>query len=289
MSEILSKQGLILEGGAMRGMFTAGVIDVLMEEGITFDGIVGVSAGAAFGCNYKSHQIGRVIRYNSRFSRDKRYSGIRSLIRTGDLYSADFCYGEVPLVHDVFDFDTFESDPTDFYVVASDVDTGEPVYHRYTGKADHCFEWIRASASMPLVSRFVEIEGRRMLDGGITDSIPIKFFESIGYEKNVAVLTRPKGYRKNKNSLMPLIRLKYRKFPKLVEAMSVRHNMYNSTLDYVEKREKDGSLLVIRPEDHLPLSSVEKDPEKLRAAYEIGRRAAKERIAEIKSFLGHNI
>lgn len=280
------KKGLILEGGAMRGLFSAGVMDVLLENGIAFDGIIGVSAGAAFGVNYKSHQIGRVVRYNMKFARDKRYCGLRVLLKTGDIYSTEFCYGEVPLVHDVFDFDTFENDPTEFYVVATDIETGKAVYHKYLGRSDGGFDWIRASASMPLVSHIVEINGQKLLDGGIADSIPVKFFESIGYEKNIAILTRHQGYRKTKNKALPLIKCKYRKYPKLIEKVKNRHIEYNDALDYVEEKEKSGHLFVIRPEAKLPVSRIEKDPEKLKAAYEIGRQTAIKRLCEIKEYLG---
>ena len=279
------KKGLIMEGGAMRGMFTAGVIDVLMENQIDFDGAIGVSAGAAFGVNYKSKQIGRVLRYNTRFVRDKRYCGLRVLLKTGNIYSTQFCYEEVPLKHDIFDFDTFENDPMEFYVVATDVETGKAVYHKYENRNDHCFDWIRASASMPMVSQIVEIEGQKLLDGGIADSIPLKFFESIGYDRNVVILTRQKGYEKKKNEILPLIKLKYRKYPKLVEAMAERHNMYNETLSYIEERERSGELFVIRPEEDLPVRRVEKDPEKLKAAYEIGRKTALENLNKIIDFL----
>lgn len=279
------KKGLILEGGAMRGLFTAGVIDVMMENNIEFDGAVGVSAGAAFGCNYKSGQIGRVLRYNTRFCRHPRYCGLRVLLRTGNFYSTDFCYGEVPLVHDVFDFDAYEKNPMEFYVVCADIETGEAVYHKHEGRHDHVFEWIRASASMPLVSQIVEIEGRKLLDGGIVDSIPVRFFESIGYNRNIAVLTQPKDFVKIENSLMPLIRWKYKAYPKLVEAMAIRHEVYNETLKYVKKREAAGELYVIRPETELPLSRVERDPEKLKKAYEIGRETAEKQIGKIKEFL----
>ncbi len=279
------KTGLILEGGAMRGMFTAGVIDVMMEAGIVFDGVIGVSAGAAFGCNYKSRQIGRVIRYNTRFCQDKRYGGFRVLLKTGDYYSREFCYEEVPLHHDVFDFDAFESNPMEFHVVCTDVESGKPVYHLYGDRTDHAFEWIRASASMPLVSRIVEIDGTKLLDGGIADSVPVQYFESIGYDRNIVVLTRPEGYRKKKDSLLPLMKLKYRDYPKLVETMANRHVEYNDTLDYIARREQAGELLVIRPEAPLPVKRTEKDPEKLRQAYEIGRRTAARRIEEIKRYL----
>ena len=281
------KTGLIMEGGGMRGMFTAGVIDVMMEAGIVFDGIIGVSAGASFGCNYKSRQIGRVIRYNTRFCQDKRYGGFRVLLKTGDYYSREFCYEEVPLRHDIFDFDAFESNPMEFHVVCTDVETGKPVYHLYGDRTDHAFEWIRASASMPLVSRIVEIDGAKLLDGGIADSVPVQYFESIGYDRNIVVLTRPEGYRKKKDSLLPLMKLKYKAYPKLVETMANRHVEYNDTLDYIVRRERAGELLVIRPEAPLPVKRTEKDPEKLRQAYEIGRRTAARRIEEIKRYLGN--
>ena len=279
------KTGLILEGGAMRGMFTAGVIDVMMESGIEFDGAIGVSAGAAFGVNYKSKQIGRVIRYNTKFVRDKRYCGVRVLLKTGNIYSTEFCYGEVPLKHDLFDFDTYEKDPMEFYVVATDVQTGKAVYHKYEGREDHGFDWIRASASMPLVSQIVEIDGQKLLDGGISDSIPVRYFESIGYNRNIAVLTQCKGFTKKRNEAMPLVKLKYKKYPRLVQTIENRHIVYNETLDYIEKKEASGELLVIRPRQELPVSRVEKDPEKLRAAYDIGRKTALELLPRIKEFL----
>jgi len=279
------KKGLIMEGGAMRGMFTAGVIDVLMEQGITFDGAIGVSAGAAFGCNYKSRQIGRVIRYNTRFSRDKRYGGFRVLLKEGNFYSKQFCYEEVPLKYDIFDYDTYENNPMEFYVVCTDVDTGMAEYHKYENRHDHGLEWIRASASMPLVSRMVEIDGRRYLDGALADSIPVEYFESIGYDRNIVILTQPLGFRKKPDTLLPLMKLYYRQFPNLVASMTERHERYNSALDHIARREKAGELLVIRPPEKLPISRTEKDPDKLRIVYEIGRRTAEARIAEIRLFL----
>ena len=160
----------------MRGMFTAGVMDVMMEHGITYDGVIGVSAGAAFGCNYKSGQIGRVLRYNTKFCADKRYSGLGVLLREGNLFSTSFCYDEVPHKYDVFDYESYAQSPMEFYVVCTDVETGKPVYHRYEGKDDHGLDWIRASASMPLVSQIMEIAEQKLLDGGISDSIPVRFF-----------------------------------------------------------------------------------------------------------------
>lgn len=283
------KTGLILEGGAMRGMFTAGVMDVMMEHGIPFDGVIGVSAGAAFGCNYKSGQIGRVLRYNTRFCADKRYSGLGVLLREGNLFSTSFCYDEVPNKYDHFDYDAYSKSPMEFYVVCTDVDTGKPVYHLYGGREDHGLDWIRASASMPLVSRVVEIEGLKLLDGGISDSVPVRYFESIGYDRNVVILTQPRGYVKKKNPLIPLMKLKYPKYKELIRAMVNRHLEYNEILAYIARREAAGELLVIRPDQPLDIGKAEKDPEELKRVYEIGRKVAARRVNGIKEYLaaGH--
>ncbi len=269
----------------MRGLFTAGVIDVLMERGITFDGMIGVSAGAAFGCNYKSGQIGRVLRYNTEYCRDPRYCGFRSLFTTGNIFSTEFCYGEVPLRLDPFDFGAFERNPMRFYVVCTDIETGLPVYHEYKGYADHGFDWIRASASMPIVSQIVEIDSQKLLDGGVADSIPVQFFESIGYRRNVVVLTQPKGYVKQKNRALPLVRRKYRAYPRLTEAMEHRHEMYNAELRAVEQGEAEGRLFVIRPDAPIPVQRVERNLNHLRQAYSLGRSAAEKAFPAIEEFL----
>lgn len=269
----------------MRGLFTAGVIDVMMENNIKFNGAVGVSAGAAFGCNYKSGQIGRVLRYNKKFCNDKRYCGLHSLITSKNIYNTDFCYNEVPLKHDVFDFDAYKRNPMEFYVVATNVETGKPVYRKYEGFEDHGFDWIRASASVPLVSQIVTIDNYKLLDGGISDSIPIRFFEKIGFDRNIVVLTQPKGYQKKKNSLIPIIKLKYKKYPHFVKAMETRHQMYNETLEYISQKENRGELYVIRPENELSVGVVEKNPDKLEQIYNIGRATAQKQIDNIKEYL----
>ncbi len=279
------KTGLILEGGAMRGLFTAGVCDLLMENKIEFQGIAGVSAGAAFGCNFKSRQIGRALRYNVNFCRDKRYCSFRSLIKTGDLFGADFCYHEIPERLDVFDTSTFSSNPTEFYVVCTDIETGKPVYEKCeTGKGKD-LQYIRASASMPLAARIVEIDDRKLLDGGVSDSVPLRFFEGLGYNKNVVVLTQPLGYVKGKNKAMPIIRRKYKAYPDFIRAMERRHEMYNETIDYICRAEEEGRIFVIRPPEPLPAGRVEHNPEKLRAAHKIGYEEAKKHLSNLFDFL----
>ena len=279
------KKGLVLEGGAMRGMFTCGVIDVMMENNIDFDGIIGVSAGAAFGCNYKSRQIGRGIRYNMRFCNDKRYCGLRSLITTGNLFNAEFCYKIVPTQYDIFDEKTFYENPMEFIAVCTDIETGKPYYKSFDEKEENMFEWFRASASLPLVSKIVEIGGMKLLDGGIADSIPVRHMKEIGYEKNIVILTQPEGYRKKKNKAMPFIRIILKKYPQLVEALENRHNMYNETLDYIKIREEEGDIFVIRPEEPLAIGRTEKDPQNLNRVYEIGRKTAEKNLNAIVEYL----
>ncbi len=279
------KKGLVLEGGAMRGMFSAGVMDVLMESGIAFDAVVGVSAGAVFGCNYKSKQIGRTIRYNMKYIKDPRYCSLRSLIKTGDMFGRDFCYNKIPNELDVFDNETFKENPTKFYVVTTDINTGKALYRKVDSADEKGLEYMRASASMPLASKPVEIDSKTLLDGGIADSIPLEFSVSKGYEKNLVILTQPKGYIKEKNSLIPLMKLSLRKYPKLIEAMANRHILYNNQIKYTENAEKEGKALIIRPKEKLPIGRLEKKPETLKAVYDLGRQEAIENLEKIKEYL----
>ncbi|MBO4919236.1 MAG: patatin family protein, partial [Erysipelotrichaceae bacterium] len=248
-------------------------------------GGAGISAGAVFGCNYKSKQIGRPLRYNTRFCRDWRYCSLRSLITTGDLYGADFCYRIVPYELDVFDRKTFSENPMEFYIGATDVDTGECIYHRCEKGELEDDLWMRASASMPLVSRIVETDGYKLLDGGIANSIPYHYMKQIGYERDVVILTQPLGFVKKKNSLMPLMKILYRKYPKLLETMANRHIRYNEETAEIRKDELAGKILVIRPPEPLNIGKTEKDPDELRRVYEIGRKEAEKRLEEIKKFL----
>ena len=279
------KTGLVLEGGAMRGMYTAGVLDVMMENNIDIDGIVGVSAGAVFGCNYKSRQIGRAIRYNTTYCNDPRYISFRSLIKTGDLYNEQFCYHEVPDVLDPFDTETFAANPIDFYIVCTDVHTGKPVYQLCNKGDAEDIQWMRASASMPLVSRVVSVAGHDMLDGGIVDPIPLSWFRSIGYEKNIVILTRPEGYRKKKSNSVPLVRLSLRKYPAVAAAMKKRHEVYNSTLDELYSLKEDENTFVLQPSKTIKISRTEKDPEVLKAMYQLGRQDAMKNLDAMSKFI----
>lgn len=279
------KSGLVLEGGALRGLFSVGVMDVMMEHGIRFDGLVGVSAGAAFGCNYKSGQAGRAIRYNKRFAKDWRYCSLRSLLLTGDLFGAHYAYHYVPEYVDVFDKKAFAANPMAFYVVCTDVVTGEAVYKRLDRVDYDSLEWIRASASMPLASKVVPLEGHRLLDGGVTDSIPLRFFQNEGYDRNVVILTQPEGYVKKQNRLFPLMKVALCRYPKFLSAMSKRPAMYNAELAYVRQEEQAGRAYVVRPEEDITIGYTSHDPEEMQRVYEQGRRAGEKHIERIKEFL----
>ena len=278
------KKGLVLEGGAMRGLWTAGVTDVMMEHDVWPDGLIGVSAGAAFGCNYKSRQAGRAIRYNMRFAKDARYSGIRSLLTSGDYFNAEFGYHVVPKQYDVFDDEAFEQNPMEFIVVCTNVETGQAVYQPLTRATHETYEWIRASASMPLASRVVTIGPWKLLDGGVSDSIPLQYFESIGYQRNVVILTQPLGYQKAHNRLMPLMRIALRRYPDMVKALDERHLMYNRQLEYVAQAEREGRCLVIRPDDSIPIGHISHNPEEMRHVYELGRQVGERYISQIQRF-----
>lgn len=278
------KRGLVLEGGAMRGLFTAGVLDVMMENGISFDGIVGVSAGACFGCNYKSGQPGRVIRYNRRFARDPRYCSWTSLAKTGDLFNADFCYRELPMELDVFDTAAYAENPMEFHVVATDCATGKAVYKRLDKADDTAFKWIRASASMPLVSRPVAIDGGEYLDGGLSDGIPLRYFESLGYVRNVVVTTRPHGYRKFPKRRMFLLKPLLHRHPAIYSALTSRHVWYNETLEYIDSRVAAGTALLISPDKPLEISRVCHDPDAMQRVYETGRNTAASQLNAIQAF-----
>ena len=236
------KLGLVMEGGAMRGLFTAGVIDVFMEHEIRTDGVIGVSAGATFGCNYLTQQKGRPLRYCIRFCKDPRFCSVPSLLLTGDMFGAEFCYHTIPEELDPIDNETFLKSGIPFYIVCTDVNTGKAVYHQCKDMLSREeLEWVRAGASMPLCSRIVKAGQYELLDGGISDSVPLKYFEYKGYTRNIVVLTQPAGYVKQPNSTMPAVRAVYRKYPNLIRAMKRRHLIYNKQLAYIAEAEQNGT------------------------------------------------
>lgn len=279
------KTGLILEGGSMRGLFSAGIMDVFMENDIKFDGAIGVSAGAAFGCNYKSEQPGRVIRYNKRYARDPRYCSFASLLTTGNLYNSEFCYHVMPKKYDIFDVEAYRSNPMEFWVVTTDVETVEPVYHKLETGDETDMEWLRASAALPIAAQAVELDGRRYMDGGISDSLPLPFFESQGYDRNVVILTQPKGYVKPVQKALGITKVLLHDNPDMYARLENRHNEYNAQLAYVTKREAEGAILAIYPDEALDVGFIVHDPEEMQRVYELGRAAGEKHLTRVQEYL----
>lgn len=275
--------GLVLEGGAMRAIYVAGVLDVLMEHDLWPDGLIGVSAGAIHGSVYLGNQPGRTIRYYKRFCRHPRFMSFWSLLTTGSLVGTRFCYRTLPERLDPFDYETFRTCGIPYYAVCTDLQSGKAVYRRCTDLRKE-MDFLRASASMPYVSRPVKADGMRLLDGGVADSIPLAAFRSMGYDRNVVVLTQCKGYQKKPQN-PKAAKLFYKKYPRFVQAIAARHEVYNASLRLVEELEAAGEILVLRPSEDLGIKRMEKDPARLQAQYELGRRDAEKQLHAIKAFM----
>ena len=275
-----------MEGGALKGLFTCGVLDVFMENGITFDTAAGVSAGAVFGCNFKSRQIGRPLRYNKRFCKDKRYASWQSFLKTGNLYGVEFCYHTIPWELDLWDEKTFRENPMEFYAVSTDLSTGGPVYYKCEKGDPDDVEWMRASASVPILSKIVEIGGRKLLDGGVADPIPLKFMERQNCDRIVVITTKPAFFqRKSDKKVLMLEKWVYREYPQFVSALMRHTDFYNEQMKYLAQQEKDGKCLVIRPGELLKISGTESDPEVMEHVYQLGRKEAAGRLSEIRDYL----
>lgn len=277
------KVGLVLEGGAMRGMYTAGVLDTFMQSGIHVDGIVGVSAGALFGVNYLSWQAGRVIRYNKRFNSDKNYMGLRPLLREGNIVNTKYAYEDVPRKLDAFDDDRFRASDIPFYAVVTDMESGQAEYVQIKSVFEQ-MDFLRASGSMPFVSKPVEIGGKLYLDGAVADSIPFEWMSAQGYDKLIVVLTRDIDYRK-KSMPKALSSLMYRKYPRFKEQLLKRHSLYNTSIETLSNWEKNGKAFVIRPSEMIGIGRIEKDPDKLQAVYDIGIKDTEKQLELLYEYL----
>ena len=276
--------GLVLEGGGMRGLYTAGVLDFFIEKKLAFSSCYGVSAGACHLASYMSGQRGRAYRISVDYLDDKNYCSAYSLLKTGDLFNVDMCYNQIPNELDPFDYEAAEKYPGRGVVVVTDIKSGQAKYVELKNMRRDLVA-IRASASLPLVSRNVEINGKMYLDGGMSDSIPIRKSLRDGNLKNIVVLTRPDGYRKKPTSNMAIMRAKYKDYPGVVRDMENRHIVYNKSLDFVKREEKAGRAFVFRPENLIKIQRIEKDPKKLRVLYLQGYYDAATRYKEMKKFL----
>lgn len=279
----MKKTCLVLEGGAMRGIYTSAIIDTFLDENIKIDTLIGVSAGALFGVNYVSKQKGRSLRYNKKYIKDKNYMGVYSLIKTGNIVNTEMAYNKIPNELDPFDEKTFQKSKTKFYLTVTDIETGKPEYKHITNTAKE-MNLFRATGSMPFVSQIVEYEGKKYLDGALGDSIPVLKAKEMGFEKIIVVLTQPEDYRKKKNPQW-LAKLFYRKYPNLINAINTRYIKYNETLEIIKDLEHKKEIFVIRPSSSLNISRIEKDIEKIDNTYELGLKDAKKAMKRLKKYL----
>lgn len=277
------RTGLVLEGGAMRGMYTAGVIDSFLDHDVQVDAILGVSAGACFGCNLFSGQRGRALRYNQRFMGDPRNVSLRSLLTTGNIINREFAYYTIPTQYDVFDEAAFEAHGGEYWVVVTNVETGEAEYMQMRNLLED-IEMMRASASMPFCSRMVEIDGKKYLDGGIADSIPVRKALSMGFDRVIVVLTQPASYVK-KPMNPQMIRAFYRKYPNLCKTLLERHERYNAQTEDVRRLEAEGKVFVIRPGEALHIRRLEKNPKELARVHGMGLEDAQKQMEALKAYL----
>ncbi len=279
--------GLILEGGGMRGVYTAGVLDSFLDNGIEFSSCYGVSAGGCHCCSFLSKQRKRAFNVNVDYLKDKHYASFYSLITTGDFFGAKMVYDDIPNKLSPYDYDKFDEyikNGGKFKVVVTNVDTGKPEYIDIKDMHSDII-YVRASSSLPFFARIVSVDGKNYLDGGVTDSIPLKKSQHDGNKKNVVILTRDITYRKEPNKVMPLIRKMYKKYPNLVKDIQNRHINYNHTLDYIRREEKNGDIFVIRPKKPVKLKRLEKNKKKLYALYKQGYADGMKSINRLKAYL----
>lgn len=279
----MKKNGLVLEGGGMRALFTAGVLDAFLEKSLCIDTMVSVSAGALFGVNYVSQQKGRAVRYNIKFAGDKRYMSLRNWFKTGNVLDKKFAYYDLPMKLDVFDEKKFSESNINFYIVLTNIETGKAEYILIKDVFDQ-MEYLRATSALPFASKIIKIDGKKYLDGGITDPVPIDYCKKMGCDKLIVVLTRPKGkYKEDK--LNWLFKIVYKKYPKLVERLVNMQNDYKKTLKKIIELEDKGEIFVIRPDEVLDIGRLETNKEKIKEIYNKGLEKGRKEIEKLEKYL----
>lgn len=278
---------LVLEGGAMRGQFTAGVLDFFMDQELWAQHVIGTSAGALCGYNYVAGAVGRSCFINTKYCTDWRYLSLKSFVRTGSAFGAEFAFDLIPHELEPFDFDAFRASPIRLTTVASNLETGEADYFTF-GDPDGDLAYLRASSAMPLVSEIVEVDGKKLLDGGPCDSVPILHSLLTGAKKHIVVLTQHDGYVKQPNKLMALAAARYAEFPYFVDRMRYRHFEYNRTYRAVARMHERGEAFVIRPPEPVEISQMEKDPAKVYALWEQGYAEAARVWPALRAYLGED-
>lgn len=280
----MNKIGLILEGGGMRGIYTAGVLDFFIEKNIEVDITIGVSAGSCHASSYLSKQYKRAYNATVDYINDKRYLSFSNLIKTGSIFGMDFMFNKIPNELNIYDYDTFAKSKSKFVVVATNCETGSPEYFELKDLKKEII-YMQASCSIPMFANIVEIDDFKLVDGGVSDSIPIEYALNQGYKKNIVVLTRDITYKKNKQKFLSIVNRKYKKYPNLIKSIENRHLNYNKSLNLVNQLEKDGDVLVIRPKKPVNVSQIEKNAKKLTSLYEEGYDDAKELYDKILDFI----
>lgn len=283
-SETMVSAGLIIEGGGMRGVYSAGILDFFLDQNLEFSSVYGVSAGACHACSYLSRQRGRAFAVNVDYLKDKHYCSVYSWLTTGNMLGVEMLYDKIPNQLNLYDYDAFEKSKSKFYAVATNCQTGEAAYLPVTHMRRDIRK-VQASSSLPVLAKMVEIDGRLYMDGGMADSIPLRKSIQDGNRKNVVLLTQHDGYTKEPNKAMGIIRMVYRKYPKLVEATATRHIRYNQALKFVAEEQKKGTAFVIRPKHPVHVGRLEKNREKLQMLYEEGYADAKSCWPELQAFL----
>ena len=276
--------GLVLEGGGMKGVYTAGVLDFFLDKGIEFSSVYGVSAGACHMCSYLSKQKERALDISIDYLDSKKYCSAYSLLTTGDLFNVNTAYHLIPEYLNPYDYETFDKYEGRVYAVVTNIATGKPEYLRIRD-AKKDIVAVRASASLPLVSRNVKIGDKVYLDGGISDAVPIRKSILDGNRKNVVILTKEEGFVRKPSKHMEVMKVRYFKYPKVYELMKNRHIAYNDTMDYLEKQQENGQAFVIRPKKKSDVGRIEKDVEKLKALYEEGYRDAEANYELLLNYL----
>lgn len=278
--------GLILEGGGMRGVYTAGVLDFFLDQKLIFKTCYAVSAGACHACSYYSHQRGRALKTAVDYLHDPRYASVRSLLISGDYFGVKMVYDEIPNQLIPFDYETFRDSQADLFAVATNCRTGRAEYLPVQDLR-HDLNMIQASSSLPGMSRMVVINGAHYLDGGIADSIPLHKSLADGHEKNVVILTQHRGYLKGPNQWVPLIKLRYRRYPEFVATIKNRHLHYNASLELVGQEEQKGRSFVIQPQRPVTIGRLEKDRGKLHALYQSGYEDARSQFERLQVFINN--
>lgn len=269
MIEITNKSGLILEGGGMRGVFTCGVLDCFMDRGIRFPYTIGVSAGACNGLSYISNQRGRAKFSNIDLLEKYNYIGVKHLIKKGNIMDFDLLFHTFPNEILPYDYERLANTEQHFEMVTTNCKTGKACYYEEKNNPERVIDIVKASSSLPFVCPITYVDGEPMLDGGIADSIPILRARELGYDNNVVVLTRNKGYRKSEKD-MKVVSLFYKEYPAMQEAIRNRNRIYNEQISLIEKMEEAGEIVVIRPKRPIEVDRMERDTKKLLALYEEG-------------------